>query len=615
VTALFAVGLLLTTGTAATAPAPSAPPPRPVVLVLVPDLDWHNAPAALRGPGYARANVSVRSARQRGGPADGYASIGAGARAIALARSGVGRIVDDVPGARLLDWSRLQRRQDDAHTGARLGALGEQLRRHGRSWAFAGTDERGAVAAADASGRVPVAFFAGDAGVPSALRSAFDAVIVAETRHHFATVLDVAQALSRCVMVASVSTRSESRHLGAFAASRSCGLGAGGLRSASTHQRGLMTITDVTTAFLAALDVKPGDAMTGGSVRPGGSGSVSALVDRDERSAEADYVRTRFIWLFVALHAGAAFVALWRPALRRILACVLLSVIPASFLMMVVSWWEWGVAGAVVVATALVVGLALVVMRIGRDDAPLVVGAAAAVAAAVVGVDAAFGGRLEIDAPFGSSPIGGGRFYGVGNIPFAFLIAALLVAGALSLERWGRRAAPWVGAALAAGLVVDGAPFFGADAGGILASAPAYGALIASHRRGRPSVKLLAALFVAGVAIFGLFAVVDSLRPRTSQTHETTSLGGSSLTDTVVRKGERALNTITTPMANIVVVGVAVVAAARPRLKDRPALQAGAWALVIGAVLGSALNDSGLQVAAGVVAVAWPSYLAVASEP
>jgi hypothetical protein len=376
----------------------------------------------------------------------------------------------------------------------------------------------------------------------------------------------------------------------------------------------LITISDVTATLLSATGIAPAGHLTGAAVRPGDRTSVKALARKDERSSVADHVRTRFIWLFVALHAGAAFLALWRPALRASIACSLLSLIPASFLMMLVPWWGWGVTGAVLACIAPAAVLAFALTKVSHGDVGLLVGVAAAIGTTVIAIDAVLGGRLEIDAPFGNSPIGGGRFYGVGNIPYAFLVATLLVGGALALERWGRPAAPWVATAFGAALVVDGAPWFGADAGGVVAAAPAFAGLMVGYKRGRPSLRTLAPIFLAGIAVVGLFAVIDTMRASTNQTHLTHALRGSGLGDTAARKADRAIATVKTPLANIIVVGAAVLIAARPRL-DAPALKAAAWALAIVAVAGSALNDSGLQIAAAVSAVSWPVYLAVSPGP
>jgi hypothetical protein len=242
------------------------------------------------------------------------------------------------------------------------------------------------------------------------------------------------------------------------------------------------------------------------------------------------------------------------------------------------------------------------------------VGALAALAVVVIGVDALFGGALEIDAPFGNSPIGAGRFYGVGNIGSGFLVAGLLVAGGLALDAWGRRALPAVVVGMGVGLAVLGAPWFGADAGGMVYGGLACGVLVVGYLRGRVGARWLAALAVAAVLAVGAFALVDLARGAGPSTHLGRAVAGDSVVDLAVRKGTRAVGSVTNPMALIVVIGAIALATVRRRSEWRPVLRAAGWALLVAVVAGSVLNDSGAIVGAAVAAVAWPALVAV-SDP
>ena len=282
--------------------------------------------------------------------------------------------------------------------------------------------------------------------------------------------------------------------------------------------------------------------------------------------------------------------------------------------MMVVPWWRWGLWAALLTGGLLSAVLAAGSVALCRRDVRAGVGALAALAALVVGVDALFGGALEIDAPFGNSPIGAGRFYGVGNIGSGFLVAGLLVAGGLALDGWGRRALPTVVVGMGLGLVVLGAPWFGADAGGIVYGGLACGVLVVAYLRGRVGARWLAALAVAAVLAVVLFAVVDLARGAGPSTHLGRAVAGDSVVDLAVRKGARAVRSVTNPMALIVVIGAVATATVRRRTAWQPALVAAGWALLVAAVAGSVLNDSGAIVGAAVVAVAWPALIAV-TEP
>jgi hypothetical protein len=164
---------------------------------------------------------------------------------------------------------------------------------------------------------------------------------------------------------------------------------------------------------------------------------------------------------------------------------------------------------------------------------------------------------------------------------------------------------------MAGALVVGAGPWFGADVGGVLTGVPTFGTLLLGWRGGRPARRVLAVVAVVTVAVLALFVAADLARPPSSQTHLGRAFGSGDLMDDVARKGQRALATVAHPLALVVLLGAGAVALARPRLRGRPARAATAWALAAAAVIGSAVNDSGLLVGAAVVAVGWPALLAL----
>ena len=587
---------------------------RPVVLVLVPELRWADAPPALHD--WAKSNVSLRSVRPRADADDGYLTISKGARSAAPSGTGVGPVVATPGGGlRVARWDELRRHDRSLGYSGEPGALGDALARWGRPWALVADDPGAAAAVADRQGVVARAERGGAAAVARLLEGGAEAVVAAVPRELVAEVADAGTGGgAACVIVASVSSPEGNRHLGVLAASAGCGLGDAGLTSPATHQEHLNTILDVGPTFLAQLGIPRPGGMGGSAAEPSGPVSVADLVERDERVVAADRARTPLVWLFVALTAIGAAVALRWPRARPAVAYGLLAVPPASFLVMAVPWWRWGLAGAVAAGAAIAGALALGAAYLGRRDASVGAAALAAVTAAVVGVDALFGGHLEIDAPFGNSPVVAGRFYGVGNIGSAFLAAGIILAAGLALDRWGRRALPGGGAAMVAGVVAGGAPWFGADVGGVLSAVPAYGTLAVAWRRGRPKARVVLPLAAATLAVLAVFVAVDVSRPVESRTHLGRVLSDE-LGDDVARKAGKALATVKSPLPLVILIGGAVLLRAGRRLGRRPALRATAWALAVAGVLGSALNDSGLLVGAAVMAIAWPALVALAPPP
>lgn len=608
--ALASLGLVLLASPAA-AQTDTRPP---AVLVLVPELRWADAPRVLDG--WARTNLSLRSVRPRADADDGYLTLGKGARTETPPGTGLGPVVPTAEGGlRLVDWDALGDHDRSLQHSGELGTFGHALARWGRPWALVTDDPRAAAAVADRRGVVTRVERGGAEGVRRMLAGGAEAVVVAVPREQIGPVVDAAGAAGAgCMVVSSVSSPDRTRHLGVLAASPECGLGGDGLTSPATHQEHLAILLDVGPTFLAQIGAARPAGMGGSVVEPSGPVSTDALVERDERAVVADRLRAPLVWLFVALSGAGAAVAVRRPRARPAVAYGLLAILPTSFLIMAVPWWRWGLAGALVSGSVIAAVLAVTAAAIGRRDIRAGLGALAAVTAAVVGIDAFFGGGLQIDAPFGNSPVVAGRFYGVGNIGSGLLAAGLVLAAGLALDRWGRRALPAAGGAMAAGVVGGGAPWFGADVGGVLAAVPAYGTLILAWRRGRPSARLVVPLVAATLVVMAVFLAVDLSRPAGSRTHLGRVVGGD-LAGTVARKGGKALATVSSPLALVILVGAAALARARRRLAGRSALQATGWAMVVAGVLGSALNDSGLMVGAAVMAVAWPAFMALASPP
>jgi hypothetical protein len=118
-------------------------------------------------------------------------------------------------------------------------------------------------------------------------------------------------------------------------------------------------------------------------------------------------------------------------------------------------------------------------------------------------------------------------------------------------------------------------------------------------------------LILATVVVLALFLAADLSRPATSQTHLGRAVRSGDLLDDINRKARRAAATVSQPLALVIVVGGLALARVRPRLRHLPAWRAAAWALLVAAVIGSAVNDSGLLVGAAVTAVGWPALLVV----
>ena len=430
----------------------------------------------------------------------------------------------------------------------------------------------------------------------------------------------------------------------------------GYLTSAATHRTGLATLTDITPTLLGAIGAQtPADAVVGkawenGAERPSDLREAAAdLVGADEAARTSSAVLAPFFVVLVAvqvlLYLLAAVVLRRRfpgrsRRRRRVLSATRIVALAgaagpaASYLANLVPWWRADhplptVIGCMVAADVLVVALALG----GPWRRGVVVPGAivACVTALTLGLDVLTGSHLQLNSPTGYSFLVGGRYYGFGNMAFAvFATSVLLAATGLAhvvSRRWGRRAA--VVAVVVAGLAavaLDGWPSWGADVGGVIAIVPgaAVAALMVAGRR--ISLVRLGLFCAAGVAVIAVIAVADFLRPAASRTHlgvfvqeVIDGAAGPILTRKLFAMLHSLSNVWVTSLAICALLFLFLVlrrptqyrASALDLAYSRaPALRAGLTGVMVTAVIGCLVNDSGVQIAALALTVAVPLALA-----
>jgi hypothetical protein len=245
--------------------------------------------------------------------------------------------------------------------------------------------------------------------------------------------------------------------------------------------------------------------------------------------------------------------------------------------------------------------------------------------AVVLGLDVLTGSRLQFGSLPGYSPLVAGRFTGFGNIPFAvFASSALIAVGCVAQVVRRERRAFVVAAAGAVAVVLVGAPGWGSDVGGLVSLSAAV--VVATMRVAdvRLSVvRLAAAAGVAGLAVVS-FAAYDLSRPAAERTHLARfvdQLRDGSAATVVGRKAEANLTLLVNSPLTILVVGALLllglvllrpVGGLRRVLALYPGVRAGFAGTTVAALLGFALNDSGIAVPAFAALVAVPLAIAVA---
>jgi hypothetical protein len=687
-----------------------------VLILSLPAVSWAELGAA-RAPNLDRlldasaiADLSTRAVHKRTDLADGYMTIGAGARAVApVEGSGLGFDVEEPYGADpagLVYQRRTGRQPGDGLVDlsiapaldankkllfdAKVGALGDALARAGVGRAVVANADEGDLVADDArfvrpavtalmgtDGRVPTGRVGGDLLMPDsaapfgrrldpdAVLSGFRRVWEPRTRQRARSVVlveasDVARAdayrqfaapgerdelVHRALretdeLVGRILARVDRNHdavlvVGPAHPDRQIQLTVAGLwarhvrpgllRSGTTRRSGFVQIVDVGPTVLDLLGVERPDSMEGRPFTAGRSGGSATarrdfLVDADRaarfRDANVSQVVTVFVLLSVLLAAAAVGLVgrRWRGT-RGVLEWAslwLLGFMPATFLARLVPFYRYGVAVywifLAVVALAFAAGCELVGRR--GPLIPLVAALSGVVALHVA--DVLTGAHFELDTVFGYTPTVGIRIAGIGNMAYSQLAAAaVLLAGLLAHVLGGRRGAIVATAMLGVVLVTIGAPFFGQNFGGALATAPAFAVVVLLLFGRRITARLaiaLAGLLVATGVVIGL---VDLTRPSGSRTHvgrffeKVDTDGWHGFSVVIRRKLAENLDVLNQSRWFLMVPAILAFVAylmyrSPPRLRAMerqvPPLRPALAGFLVASVLGLALKDSGIAV-------------------
>jgi hypothetical protein len=428
------------------------------------------------------------------------------------------------------------------------------------------------------------------------------------------------------------------------------------LSSASTRWTGMVQLTDVTPTLLAYAGVDPPPGLVGRPWRQAGPHPGSAEETVEElvgADAAAQVFRTQsgvffqgvgaveLIFAVVALMLLSRTVeaARRRRLLRAtVVGALLFASFPvASFLANTVRWWLterptlvlWLAIGA---WGALVTAFAVLGPWRRRVYGPP--GAVAGVTVGVLAVDVLTGANLQHSSLLGLSPLVAGRFYGLGNIPFSIWAACVLVlCGAVA--QWmldtgrSRRIAALAVLGLG-GLTVVLTGTAGADFGGMLALGPAVAVLAFGVGAWRASVTRVLVVTAVSVAVVAAVSVLDWRGPAAERSHlgdfVQSVMDGEAVT-IVVRKADAAIGTLARgPYGWLAVVAlVAVVLMLRDPRRMRaegvldaferwPLLRPTIWSCVTVAVVGFAVNDSGIIIPALVLTVGIPLVVAAVAD-
>ncbi len=459
-------------------------------------------------------------------------------------------------------------------------------------------------------------------------------------------------------IVASLSDAGVSERLRLVVA-RGPDFGPGQLYSPSTRQPGLVQAEDLTVTTLSLVHVPVPVGLGGATLSSGhdpdnsedrARDRLKALVDYDQASHEVHALVPPFFMVFAygQLLIYLYVLLVWKGRLgfpnSRINALVWVrriavgaaSVPAATFLANLIPWWRFPIPMISVVASVglfvvLITSIALSGPWSRSVTGPLIV--VSGVTMSVLAVDVMTGSRLQLSSLMGLQPVIAGRFYGMGNVTFAlFATSALFLATGLSslVVRQSRtRAAAIVAIIGGAAVIVDGAPFWGADGGGPPALVPGIAYFVLAVLGIRMTIRRGLLIALGSVLLFLTIAVIDWLRPPEQRSHLGAFIQAiidGNASDIVIRKAQQNFEILHSNMPLTLLVPAALIfvfyVLARPTswgsrslhgsFEAVPTLRPGLVAVLVTVTIGFAINDSGVAIPAVAATVGVPLIVSVA---
>ena len=417
------------------------------------------------------------------------------------------------------------------------------------------------------------------------------------------------------------------------------------IQSPSTRRPGVAAITDLAPTVLETMDADSLPGMIGSALRASAAtpGSPADLLRRLEEIDETAAYRERiylgstmgYIGFQAVLYLLALFVFLRLGRRGRAASALRLGVLAvaahpmATFLYRGIprvedSGWV-GVVGLLVLDLA----LAAAALRLGRHRTLAPLGWIAAATVVLLVADVAAGGHLQMSSLLGYSFHSAGRFTGFGNQAFAVLASTTILAAAIHVHYAPRRGEAVVASGLLFVFVaaVNGSPALGSDVGGIMTMVPVFGLTWFALAGRRLSWRAVGAAIGLTVVALGLAALVDVARPPEVRTHlgrlvaQVASEGPGPLLDIVGRKAAANLRTWGSPwvwgLAVLAISLLTVLVVDRNWHRIVPtgsALRAGVAGTLAAGLLGYAVNDSGVVVAALILVYLGPFLTLVALD-
>lgn len=470
--------------------------------------------------------------------------------------------------------------------------------------------------------------------VPSQ-QEAMRRVIFAEARDFLATIVEEDSKPRRAVWLVSPYPSHQAARAGYWLTPVLCwGLDAGLLISGTTRWPGLITNMDIAPTMLELLGTEHDQPFIGRSVSIQAQSEKESLVWLETMAAKIGVLFghrgqvLRALVIAQILVYAAVLIALIAPAHRPTWIVLALQFTLLLLMAMPLGLLLWGLSPLLVIL--LLIGIGVLKYK-GTSSLPSVGFITLSTTLAIAG-DVLFGSWLMRYSFLGYDPVGGARFYGLGNEYMGVLIGSAIMGWSVIVEvrQMSVKGRGILGGLAFAGLTyLVGAPSLGTNVGGAISCVLGFGSTWLALGERKVRFRTIMFLAILTVLVLGGLMLTDSNNPGGEQSHigQTVELvrrdGLTAIYLIITRKLAMNMRLLRYSMwSNALIVALVGMGASLiwPSKyiawlkKNHPLIAKGIVGVVIGSTSAFAFNDSGVVAAATCLSFASSTLLLLALE-
>lgn len=409
------------------------------------------------------------------------------------------------------------------------------------------------------------------------------------------------------------------------------GLENGYLTSDTTKRPGIVANYDITATVLDYFGIDNPDGIIGHAFKYGGEGNLQSLYEMNQRITAVHILRPPVVRYYVGVQIVILLVSLLFIYLFKghmyIIKYLLMGDMMVPFVLLILPFFDIRSLPATLIATAGLSAAMIYILRLIFKDSYRIITFIGLITALSIAADLLTGANLIKNSILGYDPIGGARYYGIGNEYVGVLIgsAVLGVAGIMDRYKMGILRYINIGLMLLLTFLIA-APNYGTNLGGTVAAAMAFFVMSIMIVKGKMTFKdfIYAGIFTA-IVIIGLFIVDMSI----GATHigelakDVAAEGIGALNEVALRKLSTNLRLIRyTIWTRVLLASIVVLAALSYRpsdllkkiFSDHPYMYRGLISGLVGTFFVLIANDSGIVAAATLIIFIVPPIVILAID-